>query len=109
MSINYLQYIPKEILIEILKECVLYQLIRMTEVEIKIKLFIRSTQWDHIVVKSRNINHIRHIIDNYIFSNYDLCQSNVEDDEVIKLKNCYYLNLSSCEKITDKSVSLLGN
>ena len=101
--------LPGEILKEILKELSVKELIKFEIVNTIFKEFIRVNNWDHLIVTLENLDNIRHVIKTYKFKKYNFSYSDIGDADVCLLKDCDYLILAHCTRITDKSVKLLGN
>ena len=91
---NSFDKIPIEIIIEIFRFQSLKQLIILESVCLIFKEIIRSTKWNHFIVKLKDIKLICYIINNYKFSKYDFSYSQVTDENVKLLENCHTLNLS---------------
>ena len=104
---DYFQQIPKVLKIEILKYLPLAQLLKVTEVNKYLCHLIRSTKWDHLIVKLSEICKIKSVIKNFNFLKYDFSESNITDDIVKELRGCHTLYLSDCDRITDESVKEL--
>lgn len=68
---------------------------------------VKTTQWNHVIVKLQKLENIKHIAANYKFQKYDFCSSNIEDKYVKMLESVHTLNLRYCYKITDQSVKIL--
>jgi hypothetical protein len=101
--------IPREIIREIFKNLSLKELIKNEIICKNFRHIIRTTKWDHFVVKLKYTNAIKYVGKNYKFTKYDFSNSLITDDIVKLFVNCHTLIFSECKQITDESAKLLGN
>ena len=108
--ISSLNYFPEEIINLIFDNLDLINLLVLSSTNIWLMNHIRSTKWNNIYVRIKNINDINYVMNTFKFINYDFSYSQITDSNV-KLfaeKQVRKLNLSGCAAITDSSVKLLG-
>jgi hypothetical protein len=71
--------------------------------------FVRNNKWYYPQFILKNLSNFNFIVDNYDIMNFDFSQTGVDDNQLLRLRNCHTLKLFGCELITDKSVKELKN
>ncbi len=89
-ELESIEHFPNEIFVEIFKYVPLRELIPLEQVSTLFKELIRSTLWNHFIVKLVDVNTINYVVKKYKFANYDLSSSSVTDASVKLLGKCQF-------------------